>query len=207
MSRVFRQDYDYLNRLYRQTFPTGSDITTIETAYDPNNNVEQVTENKPGGTDVTTYTYDMFDRMKSSTQRGHLITYDYDDNGNRTLVASAQGTTTYTFDSRNRLEKAISGGEETTYAYFQTGEVKRVTYPNGTQTNNTIDDVGRVKSITNSKIADGSLISSFAYDYDRNGNRDSQVEIQNGFANGQQEVITYECSGQLKPDTFFREFS
>lgn len=180
-------DYDDLGRQTHVYFPTtGSpyyETTQVETAYDENNNVTQITETKTGAagsiTDITDNTeYDDFDRLKTTVQRGKTLQYDYDDNGNRTLVSSAAGSTTYTYDARNRLETAVQGTDTTTYTYYRDGKKDTVTYPNGTRATTAYYPTNRVQTITNTLLADSSLISSFSYTYDVNGNRLQQIEVQ-----------------------------
>ena len=191
LDREFTNTYDILNRLNIQTFPVGSDITTIVSTYDSNDNVDLITENKVSGIEVTDHNYDGFDRLTSVAQRSHTVTYDYDDNGNRTLVSSAGGSTTYTYDTRNRLSTAVTAGGTSTYAYFQNNWKNLVQYPNGTEAKYTYDAVGRVDTITNRKTADLTQISFFDYDYDDNGNRTQQIEAQDGFAANQQQTTVY----------------
>jgi YD repeat-containing protein len=108
--QTFTYAYDELDRQTDQFFPNETTpylaITHIQTEYDANNNVVRITENKkmPDDSvvaDITANNYDDFDRLGDSTQRGLTIDYEYDANGNRTLVATAAGTTAYTYDSRN----------------------------------------------------------------------------------------------------------
>jgi RHS repeat-associated protein len=185
--QVFGYTYDALNRPTLATYPN---VTTpyltlqrIETGYDANNNVSTVTETKAqsgGGTitDVTTNIWDDFDRLDNSTQRGVLLDYGYDKNGNRTSVVTANGATTYTFDSRNRLKTAVVGSETTTYTYTPDGRTDTVSYPNGTSAKYTYWPSNRVETITHK--AGETVISSFAYSYDDNGNRTQQIEVQGG---------------------------
>ncbi|MFZ5981385.1 MAG: hypothetical protein ACOYVF_12210, partial [Candidatus Zixiibacteriota bacterium] len=109
-----------------------------------------------------------------------MTTYGYDANGNRTSVATPAATTTYTYDNRNRLETAVAGGQTTTYAYRDDGLKESVTYPNGTATAYTYTAARRIETITHTRLADSTLISSYSYAYDVNGNRSQQVENQNG---------------------------
>lgn len=188
--QVFTYDYDALNRLRVQHFPAGSDVQQIVTTYDPNNNTDTVTETKTSGTEVTDMDYDRLDRMTRIVQRGHEITYAYDDNGNRTQVTASGGATAYTFDARNRLATAVGAGGTTTYDYFANGWKNTCAYPNGTLTTYAYDQVGRLDTLTHT-AADASVISSFDYAYDDHGNRIEQIERQNGFADQQQQTTVY----------------
>ncbi|MFC3150957.1 RHS repeat-associated core domain-containing protein [Litoribrevibacter euphylliae] len=106
-------------------------------------------------------------------------------------MASHGGTTNYSYDSRNRLSTAVANGAVTAYHYFPNNWKDKVVYPNGTEVAYTYDQVGRVDTIVNQQTDDQSLISSFDYDYDDNGNRTEQIEIQNGFAASKQQTTSY----------------
>ena len=189
--QIFSNQYDALNRLTQQEFPENSDIDRIVHAYDANNNLTQVTESKTNNlTEITSYGYDLLDRLIQTTQRGHPVSYVYDNNGNRTQVSSANGTTTYGYDTRNRLKTATADGQTTTYKYLPNSWKEQVIYPNQTQANYSYDQVGRVTAIRN-ETEDGALLSGFSYTYDDNGNRTEQQEVQNGFSTSQQHTTTY----------------
>ncbi|WP_432822320.1 RHS repeat-associated core domain-containing protein [Trichloromonas sp.] len=195
-SQVFLYDYDELNRPTRTTYPlVATPFLTIQevvTGYDANNNVETVTETKQqsgGGTliDSTVNVWDNFDRLKTSTQRGMMISYGYDNNGNRTSVTSDSGkSTTYTYDHRNRLETAIVGTDTTIYTYTPDSLTDTVSYPNGTSAKYTYWPSNRVETITHRDNA-AAVISSYNYQYDANGNRTQQIEEQGGVT----ETTTY----------------
>ncbi|MDH3976663.1 MAG: hypothetical protein OEV42_20560, partial [Deltaproteobacteria bacterium] len=192
----FSYIYDKLNRQTEANYPDVATpyMTPLQTVtvYDANNNVITVTESKrdvDGITvmDATENTYDDFDRLDTSNQRGMLIDYAYDNNGNRTSVSTTAGTTAYTYDSRNRVATATADTLVTSYGYYADGKKDTVTYPNGTDVKYTYHLTNRVESIVNKVTADSSVISSYAYEYDSNGNRTSQVEVQNGVT----ETTTY----------------
>ncbi len=192
--QTFTYEYDGLNRqtdaFYPSVLTPYLTITKIHTNYDPNNNVLSKTEAKTLSdnsslTDTTVNTYDNFDRLKTSTQRGLTITYGYDNNGNRTVVSTPSGTTTYAYDSRNRLTTPTANGLVTTYTYHLDGKKDTITYPNNTNVKYTYYPTNRVETVTHK--AGGSVISSYAYQYDKNGNRTLQTELQNGLT----ETTTY----------------
>ncbi len=190
----FVYTFDVLNRLVTRTYPVSTgpflNIQTITNTYDPNNNLLTVTETK-GGTqnivDNSVYTYDLLDRQLTSTQRGHTVTYGYDDNGNRTSVSTTTGSTTYTFDNRNRLETALVGTELTTYTYFPDSKQETVSYPNNTRMTYSYDAADRLTGVSNEFLGDNSIISQYTYAYDLNSNRSQMIELQNG----QTETTTY----------------
>lgn len=181
--------YDELNRRTETTYPGNSSpyltLTKTETVYDGNNNVTKVTETKTDTnnatvSDVTDNVYDNFDRLLSSTQRNVAISYSYDNNGNRTKVETPNGQTSYTFDERNRLKTASTplstGASGTNYCYRQDNLKLLTSYPNGATEALDYFDTNRIKTISNK--AGTTVISSFAYEYDANGNRTKQTEAQ-----------------------------
>ncbi|MDH3976782.1 MAG: hypothetical protein OEV42_21175, partial [Deltaproteobacteria bacterium] len=194
--QVFGYVYDKLNRQTEANYP---DVATpymtplkTVTGYDANNNVTTITESKHDVdgvtvTDLTENVYDDFDRLTSSTQRGVTVSYGYDNNGNRTSVSTAAGTTAYAYDNRNRIATATADTLLTSYGYYADGKKDTVTYPNGTDVKYIYHPTNRVASIVNQVTADSSVISSYNYDYDSNGNRTLQVEVQNGVS----ETTTY----------------
>jgi RHS repeat-associated protein len=122
--------------------------------------------------------YDDFDRLISSTQRNIPVSFAYDANGNRTSVGSPGGSTGYGFNARNRVIRATVGDAATSFVYFPDGKKKTVSYPNGAGIGYTYYPTNRVRSVRNT--ASGKAISSYDYVYDKNGNRITQSEVQNG---------------------------
>jgi RHS repeat-associated protein len=176
--QTFSYGYDELNRQILKTY--GSDtspyiqITRIDFGYDGNNNLTQISETKNGITDETINTYDELDRLKTSTQRGLAIEYDYDNNGNKTSISTPDKSTTYDYDSRNRVKSIIESNGTSTITYYPDGKKKAVQYPNGTTSEYNYYQSNRVQSISHKTSS--STISHFNYSYDSNGNRTSLVE-------------------------------
>ncbi len=183
------REYDALDRETLRSYPapttpTGDDLESIGTVYDPNNNPTHHVETYggPTGARETVETYDAFDRLLTMTDpEGKALTYTYDANGNRTSVTDPDGTTTvYGFDALNRTETVTQSGVGVTeYAWYKDSRQRRVTYPNGTQATTTYDQAGRVATIENRQGA-AAVVSSYSYAYDGNGNRTEQVETNGG---------------------------
>ena len=186
--QVFTYGYDELNRLTLIDHPLDATtpfmaIDKVETSYDANNNVATVTETKQingGGTqtDVTTNTWDDFDRLDATTQRGMTVDYAYDNNGNRTMVSTINGSTTLQLrppqppgNRRGRRHRDYD------LHYTPDGLTDTVSYPNGASADYDYWPSNRVQSITHTDSA-AATISSFSYQYDANGNRTQQVELQ-----------------------------
>jgi RHS repeat-associated protein len=199
----FTYAYDELNRQIDSYYPDAvspfNKIVRIHKLYDPNNNVTEITEIKTGPDnstiiDTTVNRYDSFDRLDDSTQRGLTIDYTYDANGNRIRVSTPSGTTTYTFDSRNRIKTATADGLVTAYTYSPDGKKDIITYPNATEVKYTYHPSNRIETVTHR--TGPSVISSYSYDYDKNGNRISQTELQDGLT--ERTTYQYDTIDRLK---------
>jgi len=204
--QVITYDYDELTRQTDAHYPEGGSpfnkTIQIHTEYDPNNNVTSITETKKGPdgttfTDTTVNLFDNFDRLDQSRQRGLTISYAYDNNGNRTQVTTPAGTTAYSFDSRNRLSTATTNDLVSTFTYYPDGKKDTITYPNGTDVKYAYHPTNRVATVTHK--AGSTVISSYAYQYDRNGNRILQTEFKNGVT--EKTTYNYDNIDRLKDFT------
>jgi RHS repeat-associated protein len=122
-----------------------------------------------------------------------------DANGNRKTVTDPDGlVTTYDYDALNRVGTVTNAQGVTEYAYDRSSLKTGVNYPNGTRAEWTYDAAGRVETIENRQS--GAVVSSYEYDYDRNGNRTRQVEV-NGAG---EEITTYDFDNldRLKQVTY-----
>ncbi len=202
--------YDELDRLETTTYAFAAGETeipwrhTVAIAYDydENDNLVQVDESVASGTDppdrtlTTTRNYDDLDRLDSETNTlpddaTRTVSYVYFDNGTRRSVTDPDGlTTAYTYDGKNRLATTTTGSgtpqaRTTTYAYFPDDLLGSVTYPNGVVATHVYDLANRLTSLENTR--GGATVSSYAYTYDDNGNRITQVETNGGLT----ETTTY----------------
>ena len=193
-SKIIKYSYDKLGRLIKSEYPNSEENNIyipkiIEREYDENNNIKVVTETKISAdnktlTDITTYTYDPFDRLKATNQRDFITHYAYDVNGNRTYIITSPKTaessaTSYSYNSRNWLEKVFINGEsETSYSYYDDGKKKEIIYPNQTGIKYKYDNANRIETITNINYQQSKAISRLSYTYDQNGNRTQQIEYQ-----------------------------
>jgi RHS repeat-associated protein len=154
-------------------------------SYWPNGQVKNATMSETGKDDqVTSYSYDNLDRLKTETQAdGTVLGYEYDANGNRTQVKVTRGeaesqtvtTTDYTYDALNRLATVIDSSGTTTYSYDDVGNQKTITYPNGLMTEYIYNDVNQLKNLT-TKNGSGEVVSSYTYGLDNTGRRESITE-------------------------------
>jgi RHS repeat-associated protein len=170
--------YDEDNRLISRSHNDGQNQTN---SYDGNNNLTGVTFNNGGSSASASYAYDNFDRQTRATDRNsHVVNYQYDANGNRTQVSSTGGVTSYVYDALNRVTQVTGSDGVTGYSYDNSGLPTRVDYPSGISAITAYDAQGRIDTLTNQQGS--TLLSSYDYSYDANGNRTEQVEINGGAA-------------------------
>lgn len=177
--------YDPVNRLVQviQTLAgaTGGTIAT-QYAYDLHSNLVSVTD--PNG-NVTTYSFDDFDRMKQQVSPVTGTTmYAYDSHGNLTSSTDANvATTTRTYDALNRVLTAVSRkgtqSESVSWSYddaeaghFGIGRLAAMTDPTGSTTY-VYERRGLLR--TESKTIDGDTFVT-SYGHDADGNRTSMAD-------------------------------
>ncbi|MBK8994606.1 MAG: RHS domain-containing protein [Myxococcales bacterium] len=118
----------------------------IDTAGFPRDNLGRITrrvDTNAGVTTVWLYAYDARGRLSNVQKNGALYQhYDYDPNGNRTLLTTPSGTTIGTYDPQDRL---LSYGN-TTYTYTANGELRTKTDASGT-TSYTYDVRGNLTQV------------------------------------------------------------
>ena len=124
--------YDGNNRavLVENLDGEGGNLSTWAYTYDEVGNSFQVTRTTPGGSLVTSYTYDDLDRLTSDIYPRYGTTYEYDAVGNRTRLVSALGTIDYDYDAADQL---LSAGT-TTFTYDANGNQAGRTNARGTTT-------------------------------------------------------------------------
>jgi RHS repeat-associated protein len=217
--------FDALNRLHSKAYvfaagdPTRPwrHTTGMVYTYDPNNNLTQVDEDVASGTDppatrTTTRSYDAFDRLESETAPlpdgagNRTVSNTYYRNGTRGTVSASlptgvpgSGTTTYTYDGRNRLQTVTtSDGKLTKYTYYPDSLLDTVAYPNGAVAKHTYDKADRLVTLANTKAS--TVLSSYAYGYDANGNRLTQTEVNGGLTEATS--YTYDPLNRLATITY-----
>ena len=136
-------------------------------------------------TGVTSYTYDLRDRLLFKSTAEGFLTYTYDAGGNRKTVRSDSGaySVDYGYDPLNRLETVTdnaAGGGTTTYYYDDGGRLISYEYPNGVSSGFGYDALNRVQSIkTGTALATPNehLLSSYSYTFYPTGNRRTVAEL------------------------------
>jgi len=209
--------FDELNRLKSRAyaFAAGDAVrpwrhtTTVSYAYDANGNLRQVDETVASGTDppsvlTTGRVYDDLDRLTSEVQPladggSQSVGYTYFRNGTRQTVTDPGGVvTSYTYDGQNRLSSALTAGGLVSYTYFPDDLLRTVRYPSGVVATHAYDRADRLVLLANARGP--SVVSSYVYTYDRNGNRLSQVETNGGTA--ETTTYGYDALDRLKTITY-----
>lgn len=159
----------------------------MATAYDPNGNPTTVTETTSSGVRTTAQAYDSFDRLIEVTDgHGKTLRYQYDPNGNRTVLSDPDGKVTrYSFDALNRVSTLTHAGGTSEYQYDRSSLLKETRHPNGSRAVQGYDSAGRLQHLDN--LQGSSVVTSYDYQFDANGNRTRQVEV----SGGAEETTTY----------------
>lgn len=202
--RLFTYTYDSYDRRTTASYPNAPthyyEPTSTSWDFDDMANKVTITQNKKGPTsnvvDQVIEQFDqVFDRLESRLQRNQLVSYEYDDNGNREQVKSPSGTTDYRFNSLNQVKSATFNGGTTRYHYHTDGRVKDIQRPNGTTTELTYwPRTRRVDQITHT--FQGGEQDVIAYTFDKNGNPTMMGETRNGVPDVTT-FDTYDASNRL----------
>ncbi len=117
--------------------------------YDPAGNLTSVTDPMKR---TTTYTYDPANRLtevKYSDGKTPTVKYEYNKDGERTVMTDGTGTSKYTYDQLDRLTETEDGHKEVVkYEYDLATEQTKITYPNGKAVTRTFDKAGRLQKVT-----------------------------------------------------------
>ena len=165
-------NFDALNRLIGINYP-GSDPDVTFTL-DPLGNLVSMLD----GLGTTTWEYDGLLRPDSiSDPFGGVVGYSYDAVGNRVGFTYADAkSVTYEYDAAQRLESVNDwSSSTTTYAYDKAGQPVSATLPNGISSSFNWDAAGRLETLSHSTSA--GTLASYAYEYDRLGNRTQAAEF------------------------------
>ncbi len=205
-AQIVLKEYDALNREVRRTYSNhqrdaAGDIVfpqpgRIEYAYDANGNLTRVDEIKLvsaglSETETTLYDYDPLDRMvRQATRDSKVVRVEYDRAGNQTAIVDTDGNRTdYAFDAKNRPISATEGLLTTQFNYWPDDLMHSIVHPNGTVAETTYDAADRVTAIANRGTQ--GPVSNYAYSYDANGNRITQLEQHARLSGGAAAVTTY----------------
>jgi RHS repeat-associated protein len=148
------------NVLSRAIIDTASSPSTTRTwqwTWNPQGLAAAITE--PNGA-TTTYTYDPRGNVLTSTNAlGHVTSYAYDLANRVTSQIEPNGlVTTYTYDARDRLLTQIVGGQQTTtLTYKPYGSVETIMLPTGLMLTYTYDPAHRLTGWSNNRGESGSF--------------------------------------------------
>ncbi len=154
--------YDALDRPFQVVDALGN--AAVTRTYTPNGLTETLTDARGN---ITTYTYDGFDRPSKVTYPdGSWETFAFDDASNLITRRTRSGSLiTFGYDELNRLKsRTLPGPISYQYVHDLVGRVTDLTGPGGT-THHDFDTAGRMVGETR---PDGKTVT---YKYDRAGNR------------------------------------
>ncbi len=162
-SETYRTYADY-DELGRQRAKRGNAGQNLRYGYDPNGNVQTVTDSAGK---VTTRYYDALDRVIQSTNPLSGSTYfEYDAADRVTKVTDPRGKiTTFSYDGFGQLWKQVSPDTgTTTHVYDAYGRKTQMVRNDGSSTTYAFDNLGRLTG-----MASGSDAIGYAYDSCTNG--------------------------------------
>lgn len=145
----WRSQYDATGRQIMAIDPLG---TTTRYEYDASGN--RTKEIQAAGTpdeSITSYTYNRYRELLTTTNNGSPTTYAYDDGGNLTTITDPeQNNTSMSYDPAGNLtSRSVPLIGATTYSdHDWKGNPKNITDPNGTTTTNSYDIAGRILTTT-----------------------------------------------------------
>jgi len=163
---TIRYEYDAVNRLVKNDYPSGTDTTYT---YNAVGRRTQMVDS----TGTTTFAYDDVGKLTSVTYPGNkVVAYEYDNAGRRTQMTDPDsGETTYSYDNANRLTSLTNPNNETTsWTYNAAALVTQRTNANSAETLYTYNAANWITDVTNQQ-SDETLLGSFEYLYDDVGNR------------------------------------
>ena len=131
------------------------------------------------------YVYDTQGRLEEKRSSGRrLISYTYDKAGQITEIRDPAGVCTrYEYDILGRRSRVYNGdGLEVRYGYDALNRISSIHYGNGVETAYTYDRDGNISSLETK--AGETVLLSFAYQYDGNGNRTTKAGKQASAALG-----------------------
>ncbi len=195
--------YDTMNRLLSKTpdeFFAAPAVTFSYTAAG-----QRATMSDASG--LTTYGYDLRDRLLTkATPQGTLV-YSNDAVGNVTFIGSLNTngiSLSYTYDALNRLERVTDSHTGTTaYGYDAPGNLTGCTYPNGITNGYTYDSLNRLTNLS-AFDAQQSPVAWYGYTIAPSGHRLSAAEnvaITNGVQTINR-IYSYDATYRLTGESF-----
>ena len=197
--QFIRYDYDVNNRLSAKRFPDGSSVRFTRT---PTGKLESATDARG----VTLFDYDLRDRpIRQTNPNGQVITYTYDDAGNRTSITTVDPNqtdarvTTHSYDALNRLQTVTSpDGGVTHLTYDAANNLVRAELPNGIVQTNAFDALNRLVYMENRNSSN--VISSYLYTLGPAGKRLGVREN-----TGRRVIYDYDALNRLVGESVFND--
>jgi RHS repeat-associated protein len=158
------------------TYP---DTSTVQFTYNQHDDLTGMQDSVGS----TSYTYDAAHRLTSSTFTYLYNPYDfavsyskYDENSNLTeLTYPGNKKVIYTYDELNRLKTVtidwLTPKQTATYYYDDAGRLNYVVNFNGSITDYGYDNADRLTSLENKKSDNTTILASYSFTLDGNGNR------------------------------------
>ena len=163
--------YTPSDKLERVTYPNAS---SVNFTYNQLDNLGSMQDSL--GT--TSHTYDAANRLTSVTDpHGFSVSYTYEAGNLKEITYPGNKKVIYTYDELNRLQTVKINwlNQTATYAYDAAGRLTGLTNFNGTVTTYGYDNANRLTSFENKK-SDASVISSYQFTLDPNGNRIQETQ-------------------------------
>ncbi|GAA2248106.1 hypothetical protein GCM10010104_50790 [Streptomyces indiaensis] len=140
-------EYDLLGRPKSTKYgvdAAGQAESTVTYDYDTRDLLKQITDSKAGN---QAFTYDVHDRLATTTGPTGKVTYDYDNADRRKLMTAAGTSTTYGYDKSSILKSVKTGTQEVTFGLDAVGREKTASLPGGITRTTGYDTTGVIKSI------------------------------------------------------------
>lgn len=169
--------YTPTGKLDTVTYP---DLSTVTFRYNQLDRLVGMKDALTGPSGSAIYAHDAVGRVTSATDsQGFTVGYTYDGAGNvETITYPGDKVVTYTYDQLNRLKTVTDWflpPHTATYYYDAAGRLDHATNLNGTVTAYGYDNANRLLSLEEKKSG-GTIIASYHYTLDPNGNRIREVQ-------------------------------
>jgi len=140
-------EYDLLGRPKRTQYGVnalGQAESTVTYDYYDNDLPKQANDSQAGN---QAFTYDAYDRLRSTTGPTGTVSYDYDAGDRRTRLTAAGTSTTYGYDTSDILTSVTPGTQEVTFGLDAVGREKTASLPGGVTRTTGYDTTGVITSI------------------------------------------------------------
>ncbi|MGK5497899.1 RHS repeat-associated core domain-containing protein [Streptomyces sp. URMC 125] len=159
--------YDLLGRSKSAEYGVdefGRAESTVTYTYDDADLLARLSDTEAG---TQTFSYDAYDRLRSTTGPTGTVSYDYDNADRRSQMLAAGTTTTYGYDDSGILTSLTTGTHTVTFALDAAGRERTATLPGGWTRTTDVDDTGTVTGLTYAH--DGTTVGDLVYGRDSRG--------------------------------------